>query len=182
MVARMLEKPLGTGIPVVMGSFAELPDDPVIAGPFSLAYVVFNTLFALFTQEEQVRCFQGVAQRLAPGGVFVLEAFVPDVTRFQRGQTIQATRVGTEGAMLDICIHDPVTQRVTTQHVVLSEAGIRLYPVQIRYVWPTEMDLMARLAGLRLRERWAGWNREPFSAESGSHVSVYERPAMAQGE
>lgn len=162
MVVRLREKPEGATIPVVIGSFAELPDDPRIAGPFTLAYVVFNTLFALLTQEEQVQCFQGVAQRLKPGGVFLLEAFVPDLTRFQRDQTVQATRVTTDGVTLDISRHDPVTQQITSQHVVLAEAGVRLYPVQIRYVWPSEMDLMARLAGLSLRERWGDWNRAPF--------------------
>ena len=103
----------------------------------------------------------------------MLEAFVPDLTRFDRGQQVEARQVETDQVHLDTSVHDPVQQRVMSQQVVLTEQGIRLYPVQTRYAWPSELDLMARLAGLQLQNRWAGWAQEPFTATSGSHVSVY---------
>ena len=171
MVAKLREKLGGDRVPVTIGDFAGVD----VQGEFSLVYVVFNTFFGLLTQEEQVACFRNVARRLAPGGVLVLELFVPDLSRFDRGQRMHANQVGAEHAMLDVSVHDPVRQRVDTQHVLITSGGVRLYPVQIRYAWPSELDLMAQLAGLRLRHRWAGWLREPFTAASGNHVSVYER-------
>jgi hypothetical protein len=122
-----------------------------------------------------VCCFRNVSRRLTEDGVFVIEAFVPDMTRFVRGQVVNAARVENDAVLLDVSRHDPVTQQIVSQHVVLSEGGTRLFPVQIRYAWPAELDLMAQLAGLRLRHRWAGWQHEPFTAASGKHVSVYER-------
>lgn len=174
MVARLRSKPGGERVAVTVGDFAEVN----VGGAFDLAYVVFNTFFALTTQDAQVRCFQRVAARLKPGGCFLLEAFVPDLTRFDRyGTTNKPTRVTGEHVELDVAQHDAAAQRVISQKVMLTDGQVRLYPVQIRYAWPAELDLMARLAGLRLRERWAGWRREPFDAHSGKHVSVYERAA-----
>jgi hypothetical protein len=155
-----------------MGDFGEV-DAP---GHFTLIFVVFNTFFGLSTQDAQLRCFAAVSEHLTGDGVFVLEAFVPDVARFERGQHLGVIDVGT-CVTLDASIHDPVAQRVRSRHVVLSEAGTRIYPVEIRYAWPAELDLMARLAGLELRDRWGGWDRAPFTAASGSHVSVYARPS-----
>ena len=157
-------------IPVTIGDFAELD----IEGEFSLVYVVFNTLFALLSQEDQVRCFSNVARRLREEGVFVIEAFVPDLTRWDRDQRIEAHRVETDSVVLGVSRHDPVEQRVASNHLEVSAAGVKLYPVRLRYAWPSELDLMARLAGLRLRERWGGWRREPYTASSVKHVSVYE--------
>lgn len=171
MVAKLRAKPGGASLPVTMGDFADVP----VEGRYSLIYVLFNTFYALLTQEEQVRCFQNVARHLSPGGVFVIEAFVPDMTRFQGRQTVRAARVGADQVHLDVSQHDPVRQQVTVQHVVLSEQGIRLFPVQLRYVWPAEFDLMARLAGLQLKHRWSDWQRAAFSAESGKHISVYKQ-------
>jgi SAM-dependent methyltransferase len=171
MVAQLRQKPGGEHIPVTLGNFA----DVAVEGRFTLIFVVFNTFFGLPSQDDQVRCVQGVARHLTDDGVFVLEAFVPDLTRFDHGQRVEARQVATDRVSLDTSVHDPVRQRVMSQHVVLTEQGIRLYPVQIRYAWPSELDLMARLAGLRLRNRWAGWAGEPFTAASGSHVSVYGR-------
>jgi SAM-dependent methyltransferase len=171
MVARLRAKPGGDAIPVTMGDFAEVP----VEREFALIFVAFNTLFGLLTQEDQVRCFVNVAKHLAEGGVFVVEAFVPDLARFDRGQRTQVTQVDANRVMFDASRHDPVEQRIDSQHVVISEDGTRLYPVSIRYAFPSELDLMARLAGLELRERWGGWTREPFTAESGRHVSVYAR-------
>jgi SAM-dependent methyltransferase len=173
MVARLRSKPGGAAIRVTMGDFA----DPPVEGPFSLVFVVFNTLFALLTQEDQVRCFANVARRLAPGGLFVLEAFVPDLARFDRGQRFGVAEVGTETVLLEASKHDIARQRVDTDHVRVTEQGIRLVPVAIRYAWPSEMDLMARLAGLRLKERFGSFAGAPYGASSTQHVSVYERPA-----
>jgi hypothetical protein len=114
-----------------------------------------------------------VAQHLTASGVFVLEAFVPDLTRFDRGQTLRALHMSTDEVDFEASLHDPVTQTVKAQHIVVSQAGMRLQPVHLRYAWPTELDLMARLAGLELRDRWGGPDRSPFSASSGAHVSVY---------
>lgn len=170
MIARLREKPGGDRIAVTQGNFAEVPVD----GKFALIYVVFNTFFMLLSQEEQVRCFQNVAQHLSDDGCFVIEAFVPDLTRFVGGQVNWATKVTADQVLLDVGNHDPAAQRVTGQKVVITEGNVRLYPSQIRYCYPSELDLMARLAGLRLRERWSNWKREPFTSESGKHISIYE--------
>lgn len=175
MVARLRAKPGGTAIPVTMGDFADVP----VEGVFSLVFVVFNTFFGLLTQDDQVRCFQHVGRRLTPDGVFVLECFVPDPTRFVRGQSVSATRVEIDRVVMDVAQHDPLNQRVMSQHVHITAQGIRLYPVHLRYAWPSELDLMARLAGLRLRHRWGGWRREPFTAASDRHISVYARADIA---
>jgi SAM-dependent methyltransferase len=171
MIAHLRAKPGGQHIPVTVGNFADM----AVEGRFTLIFVIFNTFFGLLSQEDQVRCFLGVAQHLTDDGAFVLEAFVPDLARFDRGQRVEARMVETERIHLDASVHDSVQQRVMSQHMVLSEQGIRLYPVQVRYAWPSELDLMARLAGLQLRNRWAGWAQEPFTATSASHVSVYAR-------
>ena len=170
MVARLRAKAGGDRIPVTLGNLAEVEAD----GNYTLIFVVFNTLFCLLSQEDQVRCFANVAKRLRSSGLFLIEAFIPDLTRFTRGQNAITTKVGADEVRLDVSIHDPLNQRTTSQHVVITEAGTRLYPVQVRYAWPSELDLMARLAGMRLRERWSNWRREPLTAESTGHVSVYE--------
>jgi SAM-dependent methyltransferase len=172
MVARLREKPGGSDISVTMGNFADVG----VPGPFSLIFVAFNTFFALTTQEEQLRCFRNVAQRLLPNGVFVIEAFVPDLTRFSGNQTFRTSSIGEGEVRLEATLYDPVNQRVTSEHVVLSEQGIRLIPVRIRYAWPAELDLMAQLAGLALVDRWGSWHRTPFTAGSRIHVSVYGKP------
>jgi SAM-dependent methyltransferase len=170
MVAKLRAKEGGAKIPVTMGDFADVG----VEGSFSLTFVVFNTFFALLSQEDQIRCFHRVAQHLTDNGVFLIEAFVPDLARFVRGQNTSATRVETDRVMLDVSRHDPVGQRVESQHVTITESGTKLFPVQLRYAWPSELDLMAQLAGMRLRERWSSWERAPFTAASTSHVSVYE--------
>ena len=176
MVGRLRAKPGGEAIPVTLGDFAGVPAE----GDYRLVYVVFNTFFALLTQDDQVRCFAGVARRLAPGGAFVLQGFVPDLGLYAGGQSVRATHLGLDQVRLDLARHDPVAQRVDFQHVVLSGGGIRLYPGAVRYAWPSELDLMARLAGLRLRERWGGWRREPYTgATSGLYVAIYEHAGAA---
>jgi Methyltransferase domain len=172
MVARLQRKPGGDRIPVTMGDFAEVP----VAGRFRLVYVVFNTLFNLLTQDEQVRCFEHVAAHLADDGAFVVEAFVPAyLTRLRDDQYVDAEAVGVDEVRLDVARHDPVTQRLYESHVSLTAAGVRLNPIVTRYAWPSELDLMARIAGLRLVERWSGWERQPFAADSRNCISVYGR-------
>jgi SAM-dependent methyltransferase len=171
MVARLRAKPGGEDIAVKLGNFA----DVAVEGPFALIYVLFNTFFALLTQDEQVRCFENVARRLSADGAFVIEAFVPDLARFDRGQTVRAVRVGDNEVHFEASRLDPIGQQVTSQHIVLTGEGVRLYPVKVRFAWPAELDLMARLAGLQLRHRWDSWERTPFSAESRAHISVYGR-------
>lgn len=171
MVAKLKSKPGGDLIPVTIGDFADVG----IGGEYSLIYIVFNTIFALLTQEDQIRCFRNAAAHLKNGGLFVLEAFVPDLQRFDRNQRLALEACEPDQVRIEASQHDPVGQRVESKHVVLSENGVKFYPLKIRYAWPSELDLMARLAGLRLRGRWGGWRREPFSAVSASHVSAYER-------
>ena len=171
MAAKLRAKPGGTAIPVTVGDFADVPVD----GTFALIFAVFNTFYALNTQEAQVRCFRRAAERLADGGVFLIEVFVPDPARFMRGQNVAVTNLDSDRVILDVARHDSLHQRVYSQHLVLSESGTRIYPVQLRYAWPSELDLMARLAGLRLRDRWSDWTGAPFTAASTSHISLYER-------
>ena len=171
MVERMRAKPGGERVHVTIGDFADVG----AAGEFSLVFVVFNTIFMLLSQEEQTRCFRNVAARLGEGGVFVVEAFVPDMKRYEGGQAVKTTAIADDEVILEVSRLDAARQHVTSQRVVLGGGGVRLFPIQIRYAWPSELDLMAQLAGLRLRERWGGWRREPFDSASGKHVSVYER-------
>ncbi|KPK81307.1 MAG: hypothetical protein AMS25_06985 [Gemmatimonas sp. SM23_52] len=173
MAAKLRAKRGGDRIPLTIADFADVG----VAGEFSLIFIVFNTIFALTTQEDQLRCFRNVAGKLAHGGLFVFDAFVPDLGRFDRGQRLALEAIESDGVRVEASRHDPVHQRVVTRHVLVSEQGIRFYPLVTRYAWPSELDLMARLAGLQLRERWGGWRREPFTAASTSHVSVYERGA-----
>lgn len=172
MVSVLRCKPGGSQIPVAMGDFADVGVD----GQFSLVYLIFNTLFALLEQADQVRCFANVAEHLESGGHFVIEAFVPDLGRFDRGQRVQANRVDLERVVIDLSQHDPVKQLVNSQWVELSPEGVALRPVSIRYSWPSELDLMAQLAGMELEARWGGWEKEPFTSESQRHVSVYKVP------
>lgn len=172
-VARMRAKPGGDSIPVTITDFSQFSIED--GKRFALVYVVFNTLFQATSQEAQVQCFHSVARHLAADGVFVVEAFVPDQTRFTRNQNISAGTVESDIASLDISKHDPVNQFVQSQHVFFTESGVKLYPVQVRYAWPSELDLMAQLAGLRLRERWGDWDGSPFTASSEFHISIYEK-------
>ena len=146
-----------------------------VSGRFRLVYLVFNTLFGLLSQARQAECFASVARALEPGGMFVIECFVPDLARFDHDQRVQARSVTEDFAIIEVSVHDKVQQRVTTQMITLDGQRMHLRPVAIRYSWPTELDLMAGLAGLRLTERHAGWDRQPFTSASDGHVSVYQR-------
>jgi hypothetical protein len=171
MVERLRAKPGGESIPVAIGDMAQVPVD----GTFRLVYLVFNTLFGLLTQARQAECFVSVARVLDPGGMFVIECFVPDLSRFNHDQRVQTTAVTEDCAIMELSRHDAAGQRVNTQIITLSGQGIQLRPVAIRYSWPSELDLMAERAGLRLRERYGDWDRRPFTSASTGHVSVYQR-------
>lgn len=171
MVEKLRQKPGGRDIPVVIGDMADVG----IAGPFDHIFLVFNTLFNLQSQEAQLRCFANVARRLSPGGTFLVEAFVPDFSGFQNGQRVGIRQMQRDSLWLDTVQHDPVGQMLEYQRVRMSESGMRLVPLRLRYVWPSEMDLMARLAGLRRVERWGSWEKAPFTASSRMHVSLYEK-------
>ena len=144
-------------------------------GPFDLVFCAFNTFFALLTQDDQVRCFEGVSSVLSRKGVFVVEAFVPDLSRFAKHQPALVGDVGEDDVEIEASRHDGVAQRVSSRLVRIRQGRVQVYPIEIRYAWPAELDLMARLAGMRLANRWSGWDRQPFGAGSGAHVSVYQR-------
>jgi SAM-dependent methyltransferase len=172
MVAKLQAKPGGDQISVTIGDFADVP----VQGTYRLIFVVFNTLFNLLTQEDQVRCFENVAAHLTDDGSFVVEAFVPAfLYGLRNDQYVDAEALAVDEVHLDVGRHDAATQRLDESHVSFTRQGIRLNPIVTRYAWPSELDLMARIAGLRLKDRWAGWNQEPFTSSSGRHVSVYGR-------
>jgi SAM-dependent methyltransferase len=168
MVARLRAKPGAEDIGVRIGDFATTTVD----GMFSLAYLVFNTINNLTTQDEQVACFQNVAAHLEPGGYFVIEVGVPALQRLPPGETIRAFDV-TE-THLGFDEYEVVSQGLISHHYSVVDGKLELNSVPFRYVWPSELDLMARLAGMTLRERWSDWNREPFTSDSEKHVSVWE--------
>lgn len=169
MIERLRDKPGGEALPVTVGDFATVDVD----GEFDLVYAVFNTFFALVDQDAQVRCVANVAAHLADDGRFVVEAFVPDVARFTDDRHVSVQGMELDAVSLEVATHDPVAQRVTSHKVFLSAEGTRLVPVVIRYAWPAELDLMARLAGLELVGRWQNFRQAPFTAGSRTHVSVY---------
>ncbi len=173
MVAKLRAKPGGDQLSVTMGDFADVD----VAGTYRLVYVVFNSLFNLLSQDDQVRCFENVALHLARDGSFVVEggcttAFLDDL---HTGQYVRAEAIGVDAVRLDILRLDSSTQMLYENHVSLSRNGVGFNPVVHRYAWPSELDLMARIAGLHLKQRWGGWNREAFTAASSNVISVYGR-------
>jgi len=172
MVDRLRARPGGEAIEVAIGSLADVP----VTGVYRLIYVVFNTFFNLLTQDEEVRCFENVAAHLSADGVFVIEAYRPDfLYRLRNHQYVDAEAIEVDEVRLDLLRHDPSTQMIEESHVSLSREGVRLNPVVQRYAWPAELDLMARIAGLRLKERWGGFDRRPYDRSSDNVVSVYGR-------
>lgn len=170
MVERLRAKPGGGELDVAVGDMArvELP------GRYALVYLVFNTIHNLLTQDEQVRCFENAARHLEPDGVFVVETGVP--WRGPReGAYVEVGAVELDEVRLSPHTYDAMTQVLDINHMRLSTSGITMSPISLRLVYPSELDLMARIAGLRLRHRWGGWKKEPFTHESRRHVSVYER-------
>jgi SAM-dependent methyltransferase len=173
MVARLRAKPGAERIGVTIGNFATATVD----GRFSVAYLVFNTIMNLTTQDEQVACFRNVAAHLEPGGCFVIEVGVPSLRRLPPGETVRAFQVS--ASRLGFDEFDVATQGLVSHHYRVVDGRLEVNSVPFRYVWPSELDLMARLAGMRLRERWSGWRGEPFTSDSSKHVSVWEKPAPA---
>ncbi len=172
MVARLRAKPGGEAIGVTVGDFAATTVD----GSFSLAYLVCNTIMNLTTQAAQVACFRNVAAHLQPGGRFVIDVMIPQLQRLPPGETFQVFS-GSENYW-GIDEYDVATQGLTSHHLEIVDGRVDRFSVPFRYVWPSELDLMAELAGMTLRERWAGWKREPFTSESRKHVSVWGKPAV----
>lgn len=171
MVEKLRAKAGGSEIPVTIGDFSKVK----LEEKFNLIFIAFNTLFNLPTAEDQVRCFRSVASMLRDDGAFLIEAFVPDLARFDRGQRVGVARIEADEVWLEASIHNAARQTVDSRHVCLSNGGVRLIPIQIRYAWPSELDLMAQLAGMQLRHRWGGWTGQEYGSNSGMHVSVYER-------
>ena len=169
MVARLRAKPGTEEIGVTIGDFATTTVD----GTFSLAYLVFNTIMNLTTQDAQVACFRNVAAHLEPGGRFAVEVMVPNLQRLPPGETFQPFSV--TPAHLGIDEYDVVSQGLISHHYFVVGDEVQVHSIPFRYVWPAELDLMALLAGMRLCDRFGGWRREPFTAESTSHVSVWEK-------
>ena len=172
MAARLRAKPGAEGIGVTIGDFASA----TVEGSFSVAYLVFNTMNNLTTQEAQVACFRNVAAHLEPGGCFVIEVGVPDLQRLPTGETVRPFHVSETRLGFDE--YDIATQGLISHHFELVDGRFERHSIPFRYVWPAELDLMAQLAGMRLRERWAGWRREPFTSDSRQHVSVWEKPKV----
>src|SRR5215208_2698585 len=170
MVARLRAKPGGDEIGVTIGDFATATAD----GTFSLAYLVFNTIGNLTTQEAQAACFRNVARQLEPGGRFVIEVGVPGLRRLPPDERFHVFDASPTHWGIDE--YDVANQGLVSHHFSLADGAIERVSMPFRYVWPSELDLMAELAGMRLRERWSGWKREPFTGESRKHVSVWETP------
>ncbi|HEX5557502.1 MAG TPA: class I SAM-dependent methyltransferase [Gaiellales bacterium] len=172
MVARLRAKPGGGAIGVTIGDFSTTR----VAGTFTVAYLVYNTINNLVTQDAQVACFRNAAAHLAPDGHFVVEVGVPDLRRLPPGQTAVPFTVAP--GRLGFDEYDVVDQGMVSHHYRRAGDGrFDSLSVPFRYVWPSELDLMARLAGMSLRERWSDWARSPFTAESTGHVSVWQKPA-----
>ncbi|MDQ5822455.1 MAG: class I SAM-dependent methyltransferase [Actinomycetota bacterium] len=170
MAARLRAKPGAEDIGVTIGDFATTTVD----GTFSVAYLVFNTIMNLTTQEAQVACFRNVAAHLEPGGCFVIEVGVPGLRTLPPGETAQVFNISEDHVGIDQ--YDVARQGLTSHHFSTVDGKLERFSVPFRYAWPAEYDLMAQLAGMKLRERWSGWKREPFTSDSGKHVSVWEKP------
>jgi SAM-dependent methyltransferase len=173
MVARLRAKPGGEAIGITIGDFETARAD----GTFRLAYLIFNTIMNLTTQAAQVSCFRNVAAQLEPGGCFLIEVMVPDLRRLPPGQNGIPFQVGPDRWSVDV--YDVATQAMSSNYIEITGGRCEYTRYPFRYVWPAELDLMAQLAGLRLRERWGGWTREPFGNDSRQHISVWEKPAAA---
>jgi SAM-dependent methyltransferase len=170
MVARLRAKPGAEQMEVTIGDFATTTVD----GTFSVVYLVANTIMNLTTQDEQVACFENAAAHLEPGGCFVIEVIVPGLQRLPPGETFQPFDVSPTHLGFDE--YDVARQACISHHYWVEDGAVEVLSPPFRYVWPSELDLMARLAGMTLRERWSDWTREPFTSDSTKHVSVWEKP------
>lgn len=172
MVEQLRSKPGSDAISVTIGDFATTR----VAGTFKLAYLVYNTITNLTTQDEQVACFRNAAAHLEPGGCFVIEVVVPDLRRLPPGETVRAFHVSETYVAFEEFTDMTAAQISYSHHYRVVGDKLDIFSAPYRYVWPSELDLMARIAGLSLRDRWGGWSGEPFTGESTSHVSVWEKP------
>ena len=171
MVAQLRAKPGTDAIGVTIGDFATTR----VGGSFKLAYLVRNTIMNLTTQDAQLACFQNVATQLEPGGCFVIEVVVPELQRLPPGETVRAFTVTPTHLGFDE--YDVTSQNLISHHYWMADGQLETFSAPFRYVWPSELDLMARLAGMTLRERWSDWTRKPFMSASRQHVSVWEKTA-----
>ncbi|MGH3484265.1 MAG: class I SAM-dependent DNA methyltransferase [Nocardioidaceae bacterium] len=173
MVEQLRSKPGGDALDVTLGDMSTV----TVPGRYSVVYLVFNTIFNLLTQDDQVRCFENAARHLTDDGVLVIECQVPTAPARPGHQFIDVERLELDHVELGVSRYDPLTQILDINHVHLAADGLRFSPIRLRLAYPPEFDLMAGIAGLRLRERWGGWNGEPFTATSWRHISVYEAAA-----
>jgi SAM-dependent methyltransferase len=170
MVDRLREKPGGGAVEVTVGDMSRV----TTGRTYGLVYLVYNTIGNLLTQDDQVRCFENAARHLTDDGVFVLECRIPTAPAQPGHQFVDVEEIELDHVGLGVCRYDPVSQILDENHVVIGADGVLLSPIRLRLAYPPEFDLMARIAGLRLRDRWGGWNGEPFTASSWRHISVYE--------
>lgn len=171
MVDRMREKLGGDAIDVTIGDMSRVNTGRA----YGLVYLVFNTIGNLLTQDDQVRCFENAARHLSDDGVFVVECRVLAAPCWPGHQRVGVEQVEVDHVRLDVSRYDPVTQILDTNHMRIAADGVVLSPIRLRLAHPPEFDLMARIAGLRVAERWGGWNGEPYTAASWRHITVYER-------
>lgn len=171
MLEKLRTKPGSEDIQLHQGSFVSIP----FQEKFDLIFVVFSTFYGLLTQDEQIQCFNNVAAHLNSKGMFVIEAFVPDLTRYQGGQSVRAVQLESQQTRLVASMLDPVNQIITSQFIVLDKSKTEVKPVKIRYAWPSELDLMAHMAGLKLVYHWDNWGQSPFTSNSSKHIAVYWR-------
>lgn len=172
MLARLRSRSDGAKVDIALGSFT----DPPVEGEFTLVYAVFNTLFCVISQDEQLRAIDQAAKRLTSDGTLIIETDLPDLARSDSsGRTLNTGGVERNRVFIEAAMHDAATQRIRTQTIIVSEQGIQMFPLMMRYFWPSELDLMAKLAGLRLEARYGDWRRGPYSRDSSRQISVYRR-------
>jgi len=177
MLDRLQAKSDSAGIETRLGNFLDFE----WGGRFDLIYIAFNTFFNLSAQEQQINCFRNTARHLTSHGLFLVEAFVPDMARFDNNQTVRLIKLSADKVQFEVSRHYPVEQQVHSQIVLLSDGVVNMHPIKLRYVWPSEMDLMARLAGLQLKHRWGSWDKSEYSVESVKHISLYGMDHQVEG-
>jgi len=171
MLSKLHAKPKGKKVRTHFGDFRNFN----IANKFKLIFCVLNTFFLLLSQEEQLECFECVSHHLMNGGSFLIEGIVPDLRLFSESEFIRPIEISSRAVKLDVWSHDVVAQRVSGQHIFISDGSIQQFPIEVRYAWPSELDLMARVAGLNKKERWGSWAKEPFTARSRRQICLYQK-------